>query len=181
MDVICIMSSMTKAGLARQIVEVAQLKGTFLLRSGQTSDTYFDKYQFESRPQLLASLAQLASPLIPPDTEVLAGLELGGVAFAVALSLQCGLPVCFVRKKAKEYGTCRLAEGASVEGKKVLIVEDVVTSGGQVLISGKDLRDLGARITDVLCVIDREQGGREALSKEDYNLISVFTRTELQA
>lgn len=173
------METVSKHELAAQITSVAQLTGTFLLRSGQTSNVYFDKYQFESRPNLLQQLAIHAAPLIPEGTEVLAGLELGGVAIAVALSLHTGLPVCFVRKKAKEYGTCRLAEGADVSGKNVLIVEDVVTSGGQVLLSGADLRGLGATITHVLCAIDREQGGKEALANEGYTLTSIFTRTEL--
>lgn len=173
------MESTTKTDLAKRIAGVAQLSGTFLLRSGQTSTVYFDKYQFEAQPQLLRELAEAGVALIPPGTEVLAGLELGGVALAVALSLASGLPICFVRKKAKEYGTCRLAEGADVSGKNVLIVEDVVTSGGQVLISGNELRALGANVTHVLCAIDREQGGREALEKEGYALASIFTRSEL--
>lgn len=173
------MPTLTKSELADRVSHVAQLQGTFLLRSGQTSNVYFDKYQFEAQPDLLRSLAEHAAPLIPPGTEVLAGLELGGVALAVALSLQSGLPVCFVRKKAKEYGTCRLAEGAEVSGKNVLIVEDVITSGGQVIISGSELRALGARITHVLCAIDREQGGREALKNENYEMLSIFTRSEL--
>jgi orotate phosphoribosyltransferase len=171
--------SVSKADLAKRIYAVSHLTGTFLLRSGQTSNHYFDKYQFESDPLLLADIARLASPLIPKETEVLAGLELGGVALAVALSMATGLPTAFVRKKAKEYGTRRLCEGADVSGKHVLIVEDVITSGGQVLLSGKDLRELGATVTHVLCAIDREQGGREALAAERYAMVSLFTNSEL--
>ncbi len=166
--------------LARRIANVSLLHGEFLLRSGQTSSVYFDKYQFESDPTLLASIARLAKPLVPSDTQVLAGLELGGVALAVALGLETGLPIAFVRKKAKDYGTRRLCEGADVHGKKVLIVEDVVTSGGQVLLSGADLRLLGATVTHVLCAINREQGGSEALNADGYSLISLFTKSQLE-
>ncbi len=169
----------SKTELAARIKEVAMLSGNFLLRSGQTSTYYFDKYQFESDPKLLASIARMASPLIPVGTEVLAGLELGGVALAVALSLETGLPAAFVRKQAKEYGTRRLCEGPDVTNKRVVIVEDVVTSGGQVLMSGKDLRALGANITHVLCAIDREQGGRAALAAEGYELLALFTSSDL--
>ena len=171
----------THTDLAREIARVSQLHGEFLLRSGQISNVYFDKYQFESDPVLLASIARMAKPLIPEGTQILAGLELGGVALAVALSLESGLPTALVRKKAKDYGTRRLSEGADVSGKNVLIVEDVITSGGQVLLSGADLRALGATVSHVLCAIDREQGGREALAKEGYHLSSLFTRSQLEA
>lgn len=104
----------THTDLAREIARVSQLHGEFLLRSGQISNVYFDKYQFESDPVLLASIARMAKPLIPEGTQILAGLELGGVALAVALSLESGLPTALVRKKAKDYGTRRLSEGADV-------------------------------------------------------------------
>lgn len=166
--------------LASRIFDVAHLTGTFILRSGAVSNEYFDKYQFESDPVLLRSIGEHMAALVPEDTEILAGLEMGGIAIAVALSQATGIPVVFVRKQAKEYGTARLCEGPSVEGKRVTIVEDVVTSGGQVVISCADLRALGAISTDVVCVIDRQQGGAQALSDAGLNLLPLFTMSVLK-
>lgn len=166
--------------LARRIASVAQLSGEFRLRSGLTADTYFDKYQFESDPALLRAIADELVPLIPPETEILAGLELGGVPVATALSLASGLPAVFVRKAAKRYGTGKLAEGPPIEGRRLLIVEDVVTTGGQIVLSAVDLRDRDAVVTTALCVIDREQGGREELNAAGVDLRSVFTRSDLE-
>jgi orotate phosphoribosyltransferase len=90
-----------------------------------------------------------------------------------------GIPSAFVRKKQKEYGTCKLAEGAALQNKKVLVVEDVVTSGGQIIESVKQLRNFGAIITTVLCVIDRESGGRENLEQNDLSLLPLFSMSEL--
>ena len=170
-----------RAELARRIYAVAHLTGTFTLRSGRVSNEYFDKYQFESDPVLLADLAEAMAPLVPSGTEVLAGLELGGVPVVTALSRVTGIPAAFVRKKAKEYGTARFAEGAAVEGRTVLVVEDVVTSGGQVVLSTADLRGIGATVTDVVCVIDRSEGGIEALAAEGLTLSSVVARADLDA
>ena len=165
--------------LAAAIREVAHLTGAFTLRSGATATEYFDKYQFEARPDLLARIASALGPLVPAETDVLAGLELGGVPVATALSLHTGLPAAFVRKKAKTYGTARLAEGAELSGRRVLVVEDVVTSGGQVLLSTADLRERGAVVDTVLCVIDRETGGREALAEAGLEMRSLFTASDL--
>ena len=92
---------MDRQELATRINDVCRLTGRFELRSGQVSDQYFDKYLFEADPVLLGAVADLAARLIPDGTEVLAGLELGGVPVATALSLVTGLPVAFVRKAAK--------------------------------------------------------------------------------
>lgn len=171
---------MEHQALARRIVAVAQLSGEFVLRSGLTAGTYFDKYQFESDPELLRAVAEQLAPSLPADTEILAGLELGGVPIATALSLHTGLPAVFVRKKAKEYGTAKLAEGPPISGKRLTIVEDVITTGGQVVISADDVRRLGAEVTTAVCVIDREQGGAEALAEGGIELRSLFTRTVLE-
>lgn len=171
---------MTSDALAHQLSSVAQLDGEFLLRSGTIAHTYFDKYQFESDPELLRAIAAELVPLIPGDTELLAGLELGGVPICTALSLASGLPAVFVRKKAKEYGTAKLAEGPEVQGRRLLVVEDVVTTGGQVVLSTKDLRERGALVTTALCVIDREQGGRENLATESIELKAAFTRSDIE-
>lgn len=165
--------------LARAIYDVAHLRGTFTLRSGQVSSEYFDKYLFESDPKLLAEIADAMAALVPPGVDALAGLELGGVPIATMVAQRTGLPVLFVRKKAKEYGTCRLAEGGEVADRRLLIVEDVITSGGQVILSTDDLRGAGAIVTDVICVIDREAGGTEALREAGLALRALFTMSGL--
>lgn len=162
--------------LAQKVYETCHLTGEFKLRSGQISNEYFDKYRLESNPEILNAIADHMKNLIPTDTEILAGLEMGGIPIATALSLKTGLPVCFVRKAAKKYGTCQFAEGLDVRHKKVCIIEDVITSGGQVILSTTDLRSLGAVITTVLCVIHR--GGDEATKKlklSDLEARSLFT------
>lgn len=170
----------TRTGVARRIRAAAHLTGTFTLRSGRTATEYFDKYRFEADPVLLDDIARLMAPLVPPATEVLAGLEMGGIPVVTALARHTGLPCAFVRKQAKPYGTCRLAEGADVEGRRVLVVEDVVTSGGQIVLSTADLRTLGAHVDAALCVIDRAQGGPEALAAEDIRLHALLTAEDLR-
>lgn len=172
--------TLDRAALARAIREAAHLTGTFTLRSGATATEYFDKYLFESDPVLLRAIAEHMAPLVPEGTEALAGLELGGVPLAVALGQVTGLPVRFVRKEAKTYGTCNLAEGGPLDGVKVCVVEDVVTSGGQVVLSAADLRERGADILGVVCVIDRQAGGPEALAAEDLPLAALFRMDELR-
>lgn len=170
---------MTKQELAKSIYQVSHLTGEFLLRSGQTSHEYFDKYRFESNPRLLREIAAQMANLVPPGTEVLAGLELGGVPVATALSLLTGIPAVFVRKAAKEYGTRQIAEGIELKNKKVLIIEDVITTGGQVLLSVDDLRALGAQVTTVLCVILRNDEAINKLKAKDLMLSALLTRAEL--
>lgn len=166
--------------LAAKIYDVSHLTGQFILRSGVEANTYFDKYQFESDPVLLHSIATAMLAILPAEFDLLAGLELGGVPLAVMLAQLTGKPALFVRKKAKTYGTCRLAEGLPFGNKRVLVVEDVVTSGGQVVLSTQDLRERGAVITDALCVIDREAGGSEKLAQTGVKLRPLFTRSQLE-
>lgn len=171
---------MTKAELAQEINQISRLTGTFKLRSGQTSHEYFDKYRFESQPRLLKEIAQQMLPLIPPGTEALAGLEVGGIPIATALSLASGIPVVFVRKAAKDYGTCRFAEGLEIQGKKLCVIEDVVTTGGQVALSTQDLRQAGALVEQVLCVIHRGSDAEvKALVDLNLTLTPLFTKKDL--
>lgn len=170
---------MDREELARAIYERAHLTGEFTLRSGVVSHEYFDKYLFEADPDMLREIAEALAPLVPPETEALAGLELGGVPLATMLAQRTGLPVVFVRKEAKPYGTCRLAEGGDIHGRRLTVIEDVVTSGGQVVMSCNDLRAGDAIVETALCVIDREAGGREALAKNGVELRALFTMTEL--
>ncbi|HEX7168730.1 MAG TPA: orotate phosphoribosyltransferase [Acidimicrobiales bacterium] len=167
--------------LARRVHDIAHLTGEFVLRSGAVSDHYFDKYLFEADPALLADIATALVPLVPDGTEVLAGLELGGVPIATMLSQRTGLPTRFVRKKAKEYGTRRLAEGGEVAGLRITLVEDVVTSGGAVLEALAALREAGADVDTVVCVIDREAGGEKNFADVGLSMRSLFTVTDLKA
>lgn len=167
------------ANLASRIHARSYLTGTFTLRSGATSTEYFDKYLFESDPVLLDEIAQTLMPLVPSDIDALAGLELGGIPLAVALSLRTGLPMRFVRKEAKAYGTCRLAEGGRVDAMRLLVVEDVVSSGGAILDAVAALREAGATVKKALCVIDRETGGVETLAKAGVQLRALYRMTEL--
>ncbi|MET7493856.1 orotate phosphoribosyltransferase [Streptomyces sp900116325] len=170
----------THSDLALRIHAASHLTGQFTLRSGRTATEYFDKYRFEADPVLLDEIARRMAQLVPSGTEVLAGLEMGGIPVVTALGRHTGLPCAFVRKQAKPYGTCRLAEGAEIEGRRVLVVEDVVTSGGQIVLSTADLRGLGAQVGEALCVIDREQGGAGALAAEGIELLSLLTAEELR-
>lgn len=158
----------------------SRLTGEFTLRSGQVATEYFDKYCFESDPVLLRAVAEQMVPLVPEGTELLGGLELGGIPIVTILSSLTGIPAVFVRKEAKSHGTCPLAEGADVEGRQVTLVEDVLTTGGAVRDAAAALRALGARVGVVLCAIDRsgQAGGpvtdiglqtRAVLTKDDLN------------
>jgi orotate phosphoribosyltransferase len=168
------------ARLAERVFERAHLSGEFRLRSGALSEEYFDKYLFESDPDLLCEVATALAALLPDDIEAIAGLELGGVPLATMVSQISQLPSLFVRKQPKDYGTCRLAEGGEVAGRRVVVIEDVVTSGGQLIESCAALRERGAEIAAVICVIDREAGGKENLAAQGLELRSVFTMQQLQ-
>lgn len=174
-------SAPNAAPLARRIYERSHLTGEFTLRSGATSNEYFDKYLFESDPVLLREIAQALVRLLPEDVDAVAGLELGGVPLAAVLSQVSGLPALFVRKEAKTYGTCRLAEGGKVAGRRLVVIEDIVSSGGQVVASCRALRDRGAEIVAVLCVVDRETGGAATITAEGLELRSVFTITQVRS
>lgn len=168
------------ATLAARVYDRAHLTGEFRLRSGVTSGEYFDKYLFEGDPELLREVVRGLVALLPEGVDALAGLELGGVPLATVASQLSGLPTLFVRKEAKTYGTCRLAEGGEVSGRRLAVVEDVVTSAGQIIRSCTALRERGAEIVAVICVIDRETGGRENLADEGLPLSTLFTMSQLR-
>ena len=167
--------------LAADIDARCRLTGEFTLRSGQVADTYFDKYLFESEPALLARVADQVVDLLPEGTELLGGLELGGIPIATAVSARTMLPVLFVRKKAKEYGTAKLAEGPSVQGRRITIIEDVITTGGAVRDATNALRELGAVVDVVVCAIDRSPEGEDPLADVGLEVRSVLTRAQLDA
>lgn len=166
--------------LARRLYDACHLTGSFRLRSGQVSDEYFDKYLFESDPTLLRDVAQEMTTLLPP-CDLIAGMELGGIPIATIMSQLTGIPTVFMRKQAKEYGTCKAAEGPSVSGLRVVLVEDVVTTGGALLDACPMLRAEGAVVDTAVCAIDRQQGGAARLSEASLELRPALTRGQLEA
>lgn len=167
--------------LAADVDACCRLSGEFTLRSGQVSDEYFDKYLFEAQPGLLDRVAARMVDLVPGGTELLGGLELGGIPIATVVSAKTGLPALFVRKKAKEYGTCKLAEGPDVAGRRVTLVEDVITTGGAVRDATRALRDAGAVVEVVVCAIDRSPEGENPLADVDLEVRPVLTKAQLDA
>jgi orotate phosphoribosyltransferase len=165
--------------LQRRIIDVCKLTGEFTTRSGQVVNTYFDKYQFEGRPHLLRDIAAELAAMIDVEFDLLAGLEMGGIPVATALSLETNKPCVFVRKMAKTYGTERIYEGPDIAGKRVLIVEDVTTTGGQILISKVELEAAGAQIVGVVLVIARAHEAVAALAQAKLELIALIAPVDL--
>lgn len=167
--------------LAADIDATCRLTGEFTLRSGQVSHEYFDKYLFEADPLLLGRVAREMIQLIPQDTELLGGLEMGGIPIATAVSAIVGTPTLFVRKAAKEYGTCKLAEGPDFAGKRVTLIEDVITTGGAVRDATHALREAGAIVEVVVCAIDRSPEGENPLADVELEVRAVLTKADLDA
>lgn len=170
---------MDRDALARAIHATAHLTGSFTLRSGVTSNEYFDKYRFEAEPALLLAIAQAMAPLVPAGSDALAGLELGGIPLVTMLSQVTGLPARFVRKVAKTYGTCNLAEGGDIAGLRLCVVEDVVTSGGALLDAVAALREAELDVCAAICVVDREEGGASAVAAAGVPFHPLFTVSDL--
>ena len=173
---------MTDDELKLAIREHAYLEGDFLLRSGKRSKYYLDKYRFETRPDTLAALGERIAAAVEtsePDAVRLAAPELGAVALAAAASLTLQLPFVIVRGEAKEYGTANRLEGAYGEGELVCLVEDIVTSGGALLDSAQALREAGLTVRTAVCVVDREEGGAEALADHGLALKPLFRAADL--
>jgi orotate phosphoribosyltransferase len=172
----------TDAELRRAIREAAYLEGDFVLRSGRRSRYYLDKYRFETRPDILEALGERIAQAVAevePDAVRLAGPELGAVALAAAGSLAARLPFVIVRKAAKEYGTSNRLEGAYESGELVCLVEDVVTSGGALLEAVQALREAGLTVQTAVCVVDREEGGAEALAESGVRLRPIFRASDV--
>src|SRR5437867_252958 len=173
---------LTDAELGAALREHAYLEGDFVLRSGRRSRYYLDKYRFETRPELLGALGDRLARAVEefePAALRLAGPELGAVALAAAASLASGLPFVIVRKEAKEYGTSNRLEGVHHEGELVCLVEDVVTSGGALLESVEALREANLTVRTAICVVDREEGGADALDRHGVELRAIFAASEL--
>jgi orotate phosphoribosyltransferase len=173
---------MTDAELARAIREHAYLEGDFVLRSGRRSRYYLDKYRFETRPELLRPLGErlaIRAREVAPGASRLAGPELGAVVLTAAAALESGLPFVIVRKEAKGYGTDQLLEGQYAKGEEVCLIEDVVTSGGAAVQAVEALRAAGLDCRHAVCVVDREEGGGDALARAAVRLHAIFRASEV--
>lgn len=167
------------AQLTADLDATCRITGDFVLRSGLTTHRYFDKYRFEGDPRLLGRVAEAMVPLLPRHTDLLGGLELGGVPIATMLSSLTGIPTVFVRKEAKTYGTRRLAEGSDVSGQVVTLVEDIITTGGAVANAAVALRALAATVHTVVCTIDRSEPGANRLLDVGVTTRALLTMTDL--
>jgi len=173
------MTAMNRDELARRIAETAVLRGTFTLRSGRTSSYYIDKYLFLTQPEILTEVGAMIATRLPPQTTRLAGAELGGVPLVTAASLASGLPSAYVRSSRKDYGTAKQLEGRLEADDKVVLVEDVVTTGGQTIEAAKVIRDAGADILGVIAIVDRQEGARENVERAGLRFEALFTISDL--
>ncbi len=170
---------MTRPELARRIADVSLLRGEFTLRSGRKSNYYLDKYRFETHPDILQALGQLFAEHVGAEVKRIAGAELGAVALAAATSMACGKPFVIVRNQKKDYGTSKLVEGILMEGDTVVLVEDVLTTGGQVLEAAKSLEAAGAKVDRIVGVINRQEGAKEAIEAAGYRFEALFSTEDL--
>ncbi|MGE5609578.1 MAG: orotate phosphoribosyltransferase [Bacillota bacterium] len=170
---------MTRVELAKRIAEVALLHGEFTLRSGRKSNYYLDKYRFETQPDVLKELGKLFAERVGPGVDRIAGAELGAVPLAAAAAMASGKPFVIVRNKKKDYGTSKLVEGVLNKGETVMIVEDVLTTGGQVLEAAKSLQDAGAKVDRIVAVIDRMEGARANIEAAGFTFEALFTTVDL--
>ena len=173
---------MNDAEFRHALVAAAYLEGDFVLRSGKRSRYYLDKYRFETRPDLLAALGERIAAAVSeyePEAVRLAAPVLGGVVLAASASLVSGLPFLMVRDAAKEYGTANPIEGPFEPGECVCLVEDIVTSGGALLEAVTAVREAGLVVSTAVCVVDREEGGADALARQAVRLRPLFRAGEL--
>ncbi|HEX8521587.1 MAG TPA: orotate phosphoribosyltransferase [Tepidisphaeraceae bacterium] len=170
---------MTRTDLARRIAEVALLRGEFTLRSGRKSNYYLDKYRFETQPDVLVALGKLLAEHVTAKTDRIAGAELGAVPLAAAAGMAANKPIVFIRNQKKDYGTARQLEGVINAGESILIVEDILTTGGQVLEAAKTIREAGCTVEKIVGVIDRLEGARENIEREGFTLETLFTIRDL--
>ncbi len=170
---------MTKDELIKRIKETAYLEGDFTLRSGKKSKYYLDKYLFETCPDILKALGEEFSRHVTEDVTLIAGAELGGVALAAATAIASGKNWIIVRNSKKGYGTGKLVEGVLKAGDVVLLVEDIATTGGQVLEAAKVITEAGATVKKIVCVIDRKQGAAENITQASYKFESIITKDDL--
>ncbi len=170
---------MTRNELAAAIKRHAYLEGDFVLRSGRRSKFYLDKYLFETQPNILRALGELFAERVTLRTTLIGGAELGGVALAAAASMASGKPFVILRNAKKDYGTSKLFEGRLTAGDVVLLVEDIATTGGQVLEAAKVITEAGAQVEKIVAVIDRQEGARENITGAGHAFEALFTLDDL--
>jgi orotate phosphoribosyltransferase len=170
---------MTRTELIKRIKETAYLEGDFTLRSGKKSKYYLDKYLFETCPDILKSLGKEFAKHVTDDVTVIGGAELGGVALAAATAIETGKNWIIIRNSKKGYGTGKMIEGVLKPGDTVLLVEDIATTGGQVLEAAKVITEAGAKVKTIIAVIDRKQGAEENIIAAGYKFESILTKTDL--
>ncbi|MBN1796126.1 MAG: orotate phosphoribosyltransferase [Sedimentisphaerales bacterium] len=170
---------MTRDELIKRIKETAYLEGDFTLRSGKKSKYYLDKYLFETCPDILKALGDEFAKFVTDNITLIAGAELGGVALAATTAMATGKNWLIVRNSKKGYGTAKMVEGVLKAGDVVLLVEDIATTGGQVLEAAKIISDSGAKVERIVCVIDRKQGAAENITSAGYAFDSILTKTDL--
>jgi orotate phosphoribosyltransferase len=169
---------MTRDKLIERLSALAILRGDFTLRSGRKSTYYVDKYRFSTQPDVLAALGQLFAERAGAVTRI-AGAELGGVPLAAATALATGKPFVIVRNQKKDYGTSKLVEGILEKGDTVMMVEDIVTTGGQVIEAAKSVEQAGGKVERIVATVDRLEGGRQNIEQAGYAFEALFTIADL--
>jgi len=170
---------MTREQLIERIKETAYLEGDFVLRSGKRSKYYLDKYLFETCPDILKALGEEFAKYVTEEVTLIAGAELGGVALAAAAAMASGRNWVIIRNSKKGYGTGKMVEGVLKAGDVVLLVEDIATTGGQVLEAAKIITEAGAKGKEIVCVIDRKQGAGGNITGAGYKFESNLTKNDL--
>ncbi len=170
---------MTRDQLAKRIAQVSLLHGDFTLRSGRKSKYYLDKYRFETQPDILVELGKLFAGHLTRDVDRIAGPELGAVPLAAAAAIASGKPCIFIRNQKKEYGSNKQIEGVYIPGETVMIVEDIMTTGGQVVEAAKTIEAAGLKVKKIVGVIDRLEGARANIEAAGYVFESLFTTADL--
>jgi orotate phosphoribosyltransferase len=158
-------------GLAERLIRASELHGDFVLSSGRHSSVYFDKFRFLTDPQLLGELAHAVAGLLPDGITHLAAPEGAATLLVAAVALETRLPIAVVRKEPKSYGTMAQVEGHAPAGARMALVEDVSTTGHQVLRAAAALEAEGCDIQVIALAMDR--GGAERLREAGYQVRSV--------
>lgn len=166
--------------LKQMLLQCGAVKfGKFILTSGKETNFYVDIKKVSTSPLILKEIAKEIANYVKGYDKI-AGMELGAVPIAVAVSLETEIPYVILRKEKREHGTQRQIEGALNEGEKVLIVEDVATTGGSSLKSVEILRNAKAIVNQVVVVVDREEGAKELLKENGIELIPLVKISELR-
>lgn len=170
---------MERDQLIARIKETAYLEGEFILRSGKKSNYYMDKYLFETCPDILKALGEEFGKFVTDDVTLIAGPELGGVALAASTAIATDTNWIIVRNSKKDYGTSKMVEGKLSPDDVVLVVEDIATTGGQVIEAAKIITEAGAKVKKIVAVIDRKQGAEENITEAGFEFDRIVTKEDL--